>query len=76
MIRFDHNAPAEAQLTFRFDPQRTTSFVVDVGASDTTQEWSGHDARIGWVRAEDGASAELTLWMRGALAMMMWTAPP
>ena len=34
MVRFDRAAPAEAQLTFRFDPQRTTSFVVDVGASE------------------------------------------
>jgi hypothetical protein len=69
MVRFDRNAPAEAQLTFRFDPQRTTSVVLAVGASDTAQEWNGHDARVAWIRAEDGASAELTLWLRGAVAM-------
>jgi hypothetical protein len=75
LVRFNRNEPAAADLTFRLDPRRTTAFVVDVGVSDTAQEWSGHEARVGWILADDGGSATLSLWLRGALAMKATLGP-
>jgi hypothetical protein len=69
VVRFDPAAPTVVRLDFRFDAARTSSYVVSFGARKDFDEWSGHDARLGWSRADDGASSKLSLWIRGSLIM-------
>ncbi len=75
MVRFDRRTPSRADVVFRFDPARTTSFVVAFGARSDPEEWNGHDARLAWTRAEDGGSATLTLWIRTVVVMSTKLAP-
>jgi len=55
---------AETILTFAFDPERTSDFVVALGQKDNPDEWWTHDVRIGWNRDADGKSSTLTMWVR------------
>jgi hypothetical protein len=74
----DPASARERRLTFRFDAERTTSFVVALGTRNDPDEWGGHDIRVAWYRSEDARSARMVLWLnqREVMAAKLGPAAP